>query len=138
MLGNVELRTAIIWAELDPSARSVKLTYWKEGALASQKTVRAIDGAKWEFRPVHFELVGLDPATTYQYEIESSNQDKTEKRKGKFTTKTLWQWRQPAPDFSFITGSCAYFNENGYDRPGRPYGGDTSIFKPWDKKMLSL
>jgi alkaline phosphatase D len=47
----------------------------------------------------------------------------------KFTTKDLWQWRKPAPDFSFLTGSCAYFNEPQYDRPGKPYGGDSSIFE---------
>ena len=114
---------------MNPGARSVKLTYWKEGNNTLRKTVLPVDGAKWEFRPLHFELVGLDPATRYTYEIESSNLTGTEKRQGQFTTKKLWQWRQPAPDFSFITGSCAYFNENGYDRPGRPYGGDTSIFQ---------
>lgn len=138
MLGNVELRTAIIWAELNSGATSVKLTYWKEGVQTSRKTVRPIDGSKWDFRPVHFELVGLDPATTYQYEIESGNQVKVEKRIGTFTTKKLWQWREPAPDFNFITGSCAYFNENGYDRPGRPYGGDTSIFQTMGKEKTSF
>jgi alkaline phosphatase D len=41
----------------------------------------------------------------------------------------LWQWRKPAPDFSFLTGSCAYFNEPIYDRPGTPYGSDSMIFE---------
>jgi alkaline phosphatase D len=41
----------------------------------------------------------------------------------------LWEWRKPAPDFSFLTGSCAYINDPEYDRPGKPYGNDPSIFK---------
>jgi alkaline phosphatase D len=51
----------------------------------------------------------------------------------KFTTKDLWQWRKPAPDFTFLTGSCAYFNEPEFDRPGKPYGGDSSIFETMGK-----
>lgn len=35
----------------------------------------------------------------------------------------------PAPDFNFLAGSCAYFNEAIYDRPGKPYGMDSSIFE---------
>jgi alkaline phosphatase D len=45
----------------------------------------------------------------------------------------LWQWRKPAPDFTFLTGSCAYFNEPEFDRPGKPYGGDSSIFETMAK-----
>ena len=33
-----------------------------------------------------------------------------------------------ALQFSFLTGSCAYFNEPEFDRPGKPYGNDSSIF----------
>jgi len=55
-----------------------------------------------------------------------------------FTTKDLWQWRKPVPDFSFLTGSCAYFNQPEYDRSGKPYGGDSSILKVWLKKKLHL
>ncbi|HEY8734695.1 MAG TPA: alkaline phosphatase D family protein, partial [Puia sp.] len=51
------------------------------------------------------------------------------KATGSIHTKDLWQWRKPAPDFSFLTGSCAYFNDPPYDRPGKPYGGDSVIFE---------
>lgn len=42
-------------------------------------------------------------------------------------TPALWEWRTPAPDFSFVTGSCVYINEEKYDRPGAPYGKSTEI-----------
>ena len=32
-----------------------------------------------------------------------------------------------APDFDFVAGSCFYINEEAYDRPGKPYGGDYQI-----------
>lgn len=46
-----------------------------------------------------------------------------------FSTKPLWEWRQSAPDFSFVAGSCLYINETQYDRPGAPYGKSTEILK---------
>lgn len=44
-----------------------------------------------------------------------------------FKTKSLWEWRTPAPDFKFMFGSCLYINDSAYDRPGKPYGQGTSI-----------
>ncbi|MBD0287457.1 MAG: alkaline phosphatase family protein, partial [Flavisolibacter sp.] len=41
-------------------------------------------------------------------------------------------------DFSFLTGSCAYFNEPQYDRPGKPYGGDSSIFETMAKEKAAF
>jgi alkaline phosphatase D len=37
-----------------------------------------------------------------------------------------------------LAGSCAYFNEPIYDRPGRPYGNDSSIFKSMAKENADL
>ncbi|MGB1636943.1 MAG: alkaline phosphatase D family protein, partial [Flavobacteriales bacterium] len=37
--------------------------------------------------------------------------------------------RTDPPAFKFVTGSCAYINEEAYDRPGRPYGGGYEIFE---------
>jgi alkaline phosphatase D len=46
-----------------------------------------------------------------------------------FTTKPLWEWRMPAPDFSFVAGSCLYINETQYDRPGAPYGKPSTLLR---------
>jgi alkaline phosphatase D len=82
-----------------------------------------------DFNPVKIELNGLKINTTYNYSILINDKPVATSFATKFTTKELWQWRKPAPDFSFITGSCAYFNETEFDRPGKPYGGDSSIFE---------
>jgi alkaline phosphatase D len=126
MLGPVELRDAKIWVEVSSDVRSVSLQYQRQGD-AVKKTIRYTGGLGQEFNPVQFTIGGLEINTTYEYSILVNN--KASGRGGRFTTKDLWQWRKPAPDFSFLAGSCSFFNEPLYDRPGKPYGGDSSIFE---------
>jgi alkaline phosphatase D len=76
---------------------------------------------------LYFTVGGLDFNTTYEYKIWING--KATAKAGEFTTKDLWQWRKQPPEFSFLTGSCAYVNQPVYDRPGKPYGGDSSIFE---------
>ena len=139
MLGTVELRTAKIWVEVKPGS-SVVLQYWKQGDLKSVKLIEKKTGRNEWFAPVVFDLVGLQFNTTYEYKISINQSQITAPKKadGNFTTKDLWQWRKPAPDFSFLTGSCAYFNEPIYDRPGKPYGGDSSIFESMAKEKAAF
>ncbi|MFN8265831.1 MAG: alkaline phosphatase D family protein, partial [Chitinophagaceae bacterium] len=139
MLGPVELRTAKLWVEVKPGS-SVLLQYWKKGnpagAIAMSKSTNRND---W-FAPVSFTLVNLEPNTTYEYKFSLNTKTigKPSNADGSFTTKELWQWRKPAPDFSFLTGSCAYFNEPVYDRPGKPYGGDSSIFQTMGQEKAAF
>ena len=126
MLGPVELRDAAVWVEVAPSVKSVQLAYGKKGS-AQKKTVRYTGKLGQDFNPLSFTLGHLEPATTYEYSFIIDG--KPAPQKGIFITKELWQWRKPAPDFSFLAGSCAYFNEAPYDRPGPPYGGDSTIFE---------
>jgi alkaline phosphatase D len=139
MPGHVELRTAKIWVEVRPGT-AVELWYWKKGNMASAQKLGATTNAQHWYAPVVFDLVGLDMNTTYEYQVLANN--KTNKRAsaadGEFTTMELWQWRKPAPDFSFLTGSCAYFNEPVFDRPGTPYGKDSSIFESMAKEKASF
>jgi alkaline phosphatase D len=131
MLGQVELRTATLWVEVNASVKTVAVRYWKKNDIkaAQIKTYKGSLGN--EFNPIQMEIGGLDINTAYQYVFLidgiSSNTIAS------FTTKDLWQWRKPAPDFSFLTGSCAYFNEPIFDRPGKPYGGDSTIFETMAK-----
>lgn len=135
MLGQVELRDAKIWLEVKPAVKSVKLVYNKKGSAAATTVAYAGQLGK-NFNPLQFQVGGLEPATTYQYNFII---DGKRSGGGEFTTKPLWQWRQKVPpDFSFLTGSCAYFNEPVYDRPGTPYGKDSSIFKTMAKEKAAF
>lgn len=137
MLGYVELRTARVWVEVKPGS-TAELWYWKKGTTQAKKVVAQSEG-KW-FAPLIFDLVGLDMNTTYEYAVlvNSKVSQKPSKADGELTTMDLWQWRKPAPDFTFLTGSCAYFNEPVYDRPGTPYGKDSSIFETMAQEKASF
>ena len=127
--GNVELRNATIWVEVTPEVKNVAVKFHADGEVTSDKTVEYKGELGKDFNPVKMELNGLEPNTSYTYAVLIDGKTVDPGFRTKFATKDLWQFRKPAPDFSFLTGSCAYFNEPKYDRPGKPYGGDSSIFE---------
>jgi alkaline phosphatase D len=136
MLGGVELRTAIIWVQVSADVHDVVLEYWKENhpETLKQKHYNGALGA--EFNPIQMEIGALDINSRYQYRFLLNHSPS--KAAGYFQTKDLWQWRKPAPDFNFLTGSCAYFNDPEFDRPGKPYGGDSLIFESMAKEHASF
>ncbi len=130
--GNVELRTASIWLEVSSAVKNVAVSYIPMNELSSKdnRTTHKYKGELGKsFNPIKIELNGLEFGTTYYYDVLIDGKKESFPFETKFTTKDLWQWRKPAPDFSFLTGSCAYFNEPKFDRPGKSYGGDSSIFE---------
>jgi alkaline phosphatase D len=127
MLGAVELRTATVWLQVRADVKSISINYWKEGHPDNIRQKNFEGELGKEFNPVQIVITGLDPNSKYHYQFILNGTRST--ATGTFNTQDLWQWRKPAPDFSFLTGSCAYFNEPIYDRPGKPYGGDSIIFK---------
>ena len=136
MLGQVELRTASLWIQVSSDITSVALSYWKQGH-PERSWKKFYDGTLGkEFNPIRMDIGGLDINSVYEYQF-ILNQQKSSSA-GSFHTKDLWQWRNPAPDFSFVTGSCAYFNDPVYDRPGKPYGGDSIIFEAMAKDTVAF
>ena len=127
--GNVELRTAMIWLEVSPTVKNIKINYYPIAHPKDKKTVVFKGSLGNDFNPIKVALNNLDFGTTYEYDILFDHKKIQLPFATKFTTKDLWQYRKPVPDFSFLTGSCAYFNESVFDRPGKPYGGDSSIFE---------
>jgi alkaline phosphatase D len=135
MLGPVELRDAKVWVEVSPEVKTAALEYNKKGD-AKKKTVVYKGVLGNEFNPIYFTVGGLEFNTTYQYKIWLNGKATTST--GEFTTKDLWQWRKQVPDFSFLTGSCSYFNQPVFDRPGTPYGKDSSIFETMAKEKAAF
>jgi len=125
--GHVELRNATIWAEVTTDVKTVSVIYTVEGNKVEKMALYKGTLGK-EFNTVKIELNGLDMNTKYNYRILINGKPVTLPYTTSFKTKDLWQYRKPAPDFNFLAGSCAYFNEPIYDRPGKPYGRDSSIF----------
>ena len=136
MLGPVELRDAKVWVEVSPEVKTVSLQYNKKADTKTAKTILYKGELGNDFNPLYFTIGGLDLNTIYEYKILING--KITAKGGEFTTKDLWQWRKQAPEFSFLTGSCSYFNEPVYDRPGTPYGKDSSIFEPMAKEKAAF
>jgi len=135
MPGYVELRTAKIWLQFADNITEATVHYKSSGKakLLSQKLT--LSGG--EFNTAIFNLTALDPGTTYEYYI-SVGSNKKFMDSGSFTTLAIWQYRQPPADFIFLAGSCVYFNQPEYDRPGKPYGGDSSIFDAMAKEKAAF
>lgn len=131
--GNIELRNAMLWLEVAPSVKKASVKYYPESNPAEFKMIIYKGELGNDFNPVKLELNNLQFGTTYKYEIWLNGKKCSLPFETKFTTKDLWQYRKPIPDISFLTGSCAYFNESRFDRPGKPYGGDSSIFETMAK-----
>src|SRR5690349_19776710 len=108
MLGPVELRDAKIWLEVSPVVKTVSIDYNVKG-LSAAKSVQYKGVLGNEFNPICFTIGGLQFNTTYEYRVSING--KPALTRGEFTTKDLWQWRKPPPEFYFLTGSCSYFNE---------------------------
>lgn len=125
--GNVELRTASVWLEVSKDVKKVGIKYHALGSDVEKKIDYSGELGK-NFNPVKMEISGLDFNTTYEYEISLDGEKAELTFATQFTTKDLWQYRKPAPDFSFLAGSCNFTNEPLFDRPGKPYGGDSSIY----------
>lgn len=138
MLGQVELRTAKIWVEVKPGV-PIELWYWKKGNMGASNRLAQTTATRSWYAPVTFNLVALEMNTTYEYQVITSNKGtkKPTRADGQFTTKELWQHRKPAPDFSFLAGSCLYVNEPIYDRP-QPYGRDSSIIETMAKEKAAF
>ena len=80
-------------------------------------------------------LTDLEPGTKYEYLIFVDRKKITPKGAQQFTTRPIWAYQKPAPDFSFTLGSCNYINELNTDRSGTPYGGDYTIFQTITSKQ---
>jgi alkaline phosphatase D len=136
MLGHTEFKTATVWAMFSNNIKNATAIYYANNTAQQIQTVPFTFSTNF-INTATATLINLQPGTTYTYCIVASNKKDT-LAKGNVTTQTLWQWRTPPPNFSFITGSCSYVNEPAVDRPGKPYGGDSSIFLTMAKEKADF
>ncbi len=129
MLGYVEHREALIWLEAPTGVESVALKYRIKGKPETEKDAFNMQMGGSKYPTVKFVLEELDMNTEYEYDVYLNEQKLTPSVPTTFKTKKLWEWREPAPDFSFLLGSCYYINDPQYDRPGKPYGKDPKILE---------
>lgn len=131
MLGHQAHREATVWFETR-GARSVALLYREKGSRGAFASIEvdAPPATPAGVQPILIRVPLLDMGTTYEYRILVDGERQDFPYPLEFRTTEQWEWRtnDDPPDFSFLTGSCAYMNDPPYDRPGEPYGKGTEIF----------
>ncbi len=126
MPGYSEKREVLIWLQTRGTSK-VYLEYSPVGQSSAVIRTEEISTSK-SGSTASFILKRLVPGTRYNYTVFIDGKEVAREYPFTFTTQKLWEWREDPPAFSFLTGSCAYINDEPYDRPGKPYGGDYRIF----------
>lgn len=129
MLGYIEHREALIWLEVAPDVNKVAIKYQQQGKTQTAHTIQYAGVLGKKYNPIKIRVEELDMNTVYEYSIFLNDKKVELPFATTFKTKKLWEWREPAPDFSFLVGSCFYINDSTYDRPGRPYGQNPRILE---------
>lgn len=130
MLGYRAHREVFLWVETK-DAQKVTLDYWLAGRPETKRTLEQLNPAVTPAggQIIHFRPGLLEMGAPYEYALSLDGVQQTLPFPATFRTQALWEWRTPPPDFKFITGSCAYINDEPYDRPGPGYGKTTRTFE---------
>ena len=130
MLGYVEHREAAVIVEV-AEASEVTIEFSIDDDAVSMR--RIVKRDPWvspaDTQPVRFVLNNLEPGKAYTYRVFIDGVEAERPWRLGFKTQDQFEWRRPPADFSFLLGSCSYFNDPPWDRPGTPYGRDTVILR---------
>jgi alkaline phosphatase D len=141
MLGYSEMKEALVWVQTKYSCY-VEMKYWKKGEPTRKYVARAAyDGNSTVETDAHiykFIADSIEPSNTYEYQLFMENQPLKLPYPTEFKSQTLWQYRTDPPEFTCLLGSCTYINEPRYDRPGKGYGSNYSIFKSMNDKKPTM
>ncbi|MEM7660351.1 MAG: alkaline phosphatase D family protein [Bacteroidota bacterium] len=137
MVGYSEMREALIWVQTNGPAQ-VQIEY-SLGA-----------GAKVKFRTPAYQTRAMEaytariicdqvkPGELYTYDVLINGQKVERPYATTFKTPPLWQYRSDPPEMKIALGSCVYVNDEVYDRPGKPYGGDYRIFETIQREQPDI
>ena len=126
MLGYNTMREVGVWMQLENQGYA-SIKYWPKSNKSDVKTSETFYVENYKANTATIALELLEPGTQYEYTIIVN--DKESDTVYDFETQKLWHWREDPPEFSFVAGSCVYINEEKYDRPGKGYGSNYSIFE---------
>ena len=128
MIGYVHQKEVALWVQTE-SSQKVQFAYRIAGSQKKWRvtpTQQTIEASAFTCKAV---LQNLNPGRSYEYRVILDNQIQTPYGSQVFKTQNELSSKKQAIDLSFAIGSCTYINEEGFDRPGIPYGGDYKIFE---------
>ena len=123
--GDIGMREGTLWFQLSGNgdARDILLEVWNDST--EVKTYRPTSAGLANC--YHVLAHDLMPGQSYNSLLTCNGHDLSDTLK--LHTQVLWQYREDPPSFKIATGSCSYINETKFDRPGKPYGGESEIFE---------
>lgn len=127
MVGYCEMREVMLWVQTNGTA-IVQIEYSAGEGQPVYKTA-AYKTRQDQAFTAHLVADQVRPGTTYSYKLLINGKEVPRPYDMHFQTPPLWQWREDPPEMTIAMGSCTYINDEAYDRPGKPYGGDYRIFE---------
>lgn len=126
MLGQSQMREVSIWLQTKESAK-VKIGYKETGSNSELIFTSEKITTSENFYTTTLTADKVEPGKNYEYKVFINDEELKFDYPLEFQTQKLWQWREDPPAYKFLVGSCLYINEEIYDRPGKPYGGEYQI-----------
>ena len=129
MVGYSEMREVMLWVQTTAEAE-VYVEYQEKDQPASEvfRTSTATTSKGSAFT-AHLIADKVQPGRDYEGKVIINGKAMSLPYPFEFHARDLWHYRTDPPAFKALIGSCAYFNDSLYDRPGKPYGSDYEIFE---------
>lgn len=127
MLGYSDMRESLIWVQTTTEAE-VYAVYTDMADKGYMRTTNLVITTKSEAFTARLIADSVEPGHRYSYQLYINHKPVSLPYPTAFRTPPIWRWRNDPPEFTMLTGSCAYINQPEHDRAGKPYGGDYRIF----------
>ena len=137
MVGYTEMREAMLWVQTNGPARVYFEYQVKDKPETARRTATYLTNGN-EAYTAHLIANQVQPGNTYTYKIFIEGVEVKRDYPLTFKTPPLWQWRTDPPEMKIALGSCAFINEERYDRPGKGYGGNYEIFESIAEKKPDM
>ena len=141
MVTHADIRQVNIWIQLSGNG-NVQISYAPLNDASKERMSKIyVADSVTDYRLL-MQIDSVEHGKRYAYSIVINGKKTQVNHPLEFHIPALWQWRSDPPNFKVALGSCFYVNEEQYDRPGKPYGGDypivTSILQKKPDLMLWL
>lgn len=134
MVGYSEMREVMLWVQTNRVCQ-VYVEYQEHDQPASEVFLtNAVTTSPENAFTAHLLADRVLPGRNYDATLRIDGKKIALPYPFTFHARDLWQWRSDPPAFKAIVGSCAYFNDSLYDRPGKPYGSEYEIFEAIGKE----
>ena len=126
MVTHADLRQVQIWVQLSGKG-TVQVTYSSLDGSTKERKSRVFYADSLHNYRLLMQIDSVEQGKRYAYSLLINGKKAEFQYPLEFQIPALWQWRSEPPNVTVALGSCFYVNEEQYDRPGKPYGGDYPI-----------